>query len=88
MQPSKANDIQKLVYFSGLFVDWRHSKLYFANMDMVTLDGVAYAWHRVESVDLNTKGRRVVLTNVEQPRGLWVDMVQGWVDGERPWWRR
>ena len=43
-------------------------------MDMVTIDGTAFTWHRIETIGLDRAMRRVVVTNVEQPRGIHVDM--------------
>ncbi len=55
-------------------MDWTHRRLFFSNMDMVTIDGTAFTWHRIEMVSLNRVERRVVVTDVEQPRGIHVDM--------------
>ena len=58
----------------GLFVDYVHRKLYFSNMDMVTIDGTAFTWHRIEMIGLDQGVRRVIITDVESPRGIYVDM--------------
>ena len=60
-------------------MDWVHRKLYFSNMDMVTIDGTAFTWHRIEAIGLDRAMRRVIVTNVEQPRGIYVDMQNGLV---------
>ncbi len=53
-------------------VDWVRRKLYFSNMDMVTVDGTVFTWHRIESIGLDRAARRVVVTNVQQPRAVHV----------------
>lgn len=53
-------------------MDWQHRKLYFNNMDFVTLDSVAYTWHKVEVISLDGQGRYTLTTDVTQPRGIFV----------------
>ncbi len=55
-------------------MDYVHRKLYFSNMDMVTIDGTAFTWHRIEMIGLDQGVRRVIITDVESPRGIYVDM--------------
>ena len=63
--------------FLGLSVDVTNRKLYFTNTDFVTIDGVAYTWHKVELIGLDGWGRRAIVTDADQPRGLWADYENG-----------
>lgn len=65
----------------GLAVDWEARRLYFTNMGHSTpgLDGVVYSWHRIEVISLDGRNRKTVVTDVESPRGLDLDMRNGWV---------
>ena len=72
---------QVLYYpLTGLIIDWRNRQLYFTNEDFVSLDGVAYTWHRVEVIGVEDHRRRAIITDLQQPRGLWIDTDNGFVD--------
>ncbi|XP_048254821.1 uncharacterized protein LOC124138972 isoform X1 [Haliotis rufescens] len=65
----------------GLAVDWEARRLYFTNMGHSTpgLDGVVYSWHRIEVISLDGRNRKTVVTDVESPRGLDLDMRNGFL---------
>ena len=53
-------------------MDWRNRNLYFTNTDFVTIDGTAFSWHKVEVINVNTRVRRVIASDVDQPRDVYV----------------
>ena len=66
----------KFLFFpKGLHIDWKNRNLYFTNEDFAVVDRVAFSWHRIEVVGLDGTKRRSIVTDVELPRGLWVDSV-------------
>ena len=54
-------------------MDWKNRNLYYTNVDFVSLDGAVYSWHRIEVVNVDEGYQADVITDVEEPRGLWVD---------------
>ena len=60
-------------YWSGLAFDWRLRNLYFTNVDFVSIDGVAFGWHKIEVVNVDTGARKVLVTDAGQPRALHID---------------
>jgi hypothetical protein len=42
-------------------------------MGMVEVSGASYGWHKIEAIGLDGKHRRVIVDDVEKPRGLFVD---------------
>ena len=58
----------------GLSINWKNRNLYFTNIDFVSIEGVAYSWHKIEALSLERGSRIDVVTHVEEPRGLWVDV--------------
>ena len=62
-----------LLAVSGLAIDWQSRNLYFTNTDFVTIDGTAFSWHKIEVINVVTRVRRVLVSDVEQPRGIHVD---------------
>ena len=47
--------------------------LYFTNTDMVTIDSTIFSWHKIEMIGLDGKNHKAIVTDVEKPRGLFVD---------------
>ena len=68
-----------LLSLSGLALDWVSRHLYFTNMGYSEpgLDGAVYSWHRVEMISLHKAQRKTVVTDVERPRGLDIDINAG-----------
>lgn len=66
----------------GLALDWVARRLYFTNMGHSEpgLDGAVYSWHRIEMISLLKDQRKTVITSVERPRGLDLDIENGWED--------
>ena len=52
-------------------------RLYFTNMGMVAVDGVSFAWHKVEAIGVDGEGRRTILDQATKPRGLYTDQSAG-----------
>ncbi|XP_012940627.1 uncharacterized protein LOC101861747 [Aplysia californica] len=63
----------------GLAIDWVSRHLYFTNMGQSTpgLDGAVYSWHRLEKIALDGSSRRTVVTDVDRPRGVAIDLDNG-----------
>ncbi|CAL1546461.1 unnamed protein product, partial [Lymnaea stagnalis] len=63
----------------GLAIDWVSRHLYFTNMGQSSpgLDGAVYVWHRLEKISLDKKERRTVVSAVERPRGVAIDLENG-----------
>ena len=59
---------------SGLAIDWTNRNLYYTNVDFVSIDNTVYSWHRIEVVNVDEGYQLDVVTEVEEPRGLWVDI--------------
>ena len=51
-------------------MDWSNRNLYFTNADLVAIDGTAFSWHKIEVVNVDTGARSVVVSDVQQPRGI------------------
>ena len=70
-----------LSLIAGLALDWVSRHLYFTNMGYSEpgLDGAVYSWHRVEMISLHKAQRKTVVTDVERPRGLDIDINNGWI---------
>ena len=62
--------------FLGLAVDYIHRRLYFANLGQSSpkLDGAVFTWHRIEMIGLDGRGRRTIVTDVDKPRSLQLDL--------------
>ncbi|KAK7497721.1 hypothetical protein BaRGS_00011116, partial [Batillaria attramentaria] len=63
----------------GLALDWVGRQLYLTNMGYSEpgLDGAVYSWHRIEMIALHKGQRKTVVTDVERPRGLDLDIENG-----------
>ncbi|XP_061188817.1 uncharacterized protein LOC133196991 [Saccostrea echinata] len=57
----------------GLSIDYNQNRLYFSNMGFEEYSGVVRSWHAIEMIDLGTRKRRTIVTEVEKPRALLVD---------------
>nr|KAG5707173.1 hypothetical protein BaRGS_017857 [Batillaria attramentaria] len=65
----------------GLALDWVGRQLYLTNMGYSEpgLDGAVYSWHRIEMIALHKGQRKTVVTDVERPRGLDLDIENGFM---------
>ena len=66
--------------FIGLTIDLTNRQLYYTNIGSVTVEDVAYSWHKVETVNLDDvvrKIRTVVSTYADKPRALTLDTTNG-----------
>ncbi|BFZ13036.1 hypothetical protein BsWGS_16075 [Bradybaena similaris] len=65
----------------GLALDWISRQLYFTNMGQSTpgLDGAVYSWHRLEKISLQRTQRKTVVSAVERPRGIALDLDNGFL---------
>ena len=61
--------------------DWKSGRLYFTNVGHSgpNLDGTVYSWHTVVFVEVNTKKRKTILYEVENPLALALDLNQRFV---------
>ncbi|XP_062586429.1 uncharacterized protein LOC134248028 [Saccostrea cucullata] len=59
----------------GLSIDYNQNRLYFSNMGFEEYSGVVRSWHAIEMIDLGTRKRRTIVTEVEKPRALLVDSI-------------
>ena len=61
--------------------DWKSGRLYYTNVGHSgpNLDGTVYSWHTVEFVEVNTKKRKTILYEVENPLALALDINQRFV---------
>ena len=59
---------------ADLSIDWQRGHLYFTNEDVAVAGGALYSWHRIEVVDVDGSNRKVVISDVEKPRGLFLDL--------------
>ncbi len=64
----------------GLVVDWKNRRLYYGHMGLVSTGQAAYAWHKIEMINLDGTERRTVYSTSEKPRGLWLDVDNGYLN--------
>ena len=67
--------------FIGMAFDWKSRRLYYTNVGHSgpSLDGTVYNWHTIEFVDVETKKRKTLFHEVENPHSLALDLNQRFV---------
>ncbi|KAK0061867.1 low-density lipoprotein receptor-related protein 4-like isoform X1, partial [Biomphalaria pfeifferi] len=65
----------------GLALDWLSRDLYFVNVGQSSpgVDDTVYSWHRLEKISLDKRSRRSLVSAVEQPRGVALDLENGYM---------
>ncbi|KAI8790086.1 LRP4, partial [Biomphalaria glabrata] len=64
-----------------LALDWLSRELYFVNVGQSSpgVDDTVYSWHRLEKISLDKRSRRTLVSAVEQPRGVALDLENGYM---------
>ena len=58
-------------------MDWKHGNLYYSNMGHVHVERAVFYWHKIEMISLEGSTRKTVVTLVDKPRAIAVDMEAG-----------